>query len=140
MRRAYLVILAMIVVVAVAASAVAITRPDSAGAVARPGSGPDSPPPNPEWVNPDGTVDPSKAPEYVHVAAPNGELVVCANGEPLRVPFMPAPPPPPPGPASRFAPGQAIDEDYVYRCGEGANPQLNPQMIPSSQDPLRRDR
>ena len=73
MRRSYLVILAMIVVVAVTASAVAVTRPDSAAAVARPGSGPDSPPPNPAWVNPDGTVDPSKAPEYVHVAGPNGE-------------------------------------------------------------------
>lgn len=137
MRRSYLVIVAVIVVVAVTTGAVASTRPDSAAAVARPGSGPDSPPPNPEWVNPDGTVDPSKAPEYVHVAGPNGETVVCTNGEPLRVPFMPAPPPP--GPASRFAPGQATDEDYVYRCGEGANPHLNPQMIPISQDPLKRD-
>ena len=136
MRRAYPVILALIVVVVVAASAVAVTRPDSAVAVARPGSGPDSPPPTPEWVNPNGTVDPSKAPEYFNVAGPDGETVVCANGIPLRVPFMPAPPPPP-GPASRFAPGQANGEDYVYRCGVGANPHLNPQMIPMSQDPLR---
>ena len=127
MRRAYLLMLAMIVVVVVTASAVAVTRP---------GSGPDSPPPNPEWVNSDGTVDPSKAPEYVNVAGPNGELVICANGKPLRVPFMPVPPPP--GPASRFAPGQATDEDYLYRCGEGANAHLNPQMIPLSQDPLRK--
>jgi hypothetical protein len=39
------------------------------------------PPPTPEWVNADGTVDESKMPEEMPLMGPDGKVVKDANGK-----------------------------------------------------------
>lgn len=55
----------------------------------------DNPPPRPEWVRSDGTVDHSKAPECVEAAGPDGKTVMKGNGEPVCIPFHKLHGPPP---------------------------------------------
>ncbi|MEV6168105.1 hypothetical protein AB0L99_07750 [Streptomyces sp. NPDC051954] len=43
------------------------------------------PPPTPEWVNPDGTVDESKMPEELPLIGADGKVVKDANGKTLMV-------------------------------------------------------
>lgn len=42
-------------------------------------------PPDPEWVNPDGTVDMSKMPDSMPLIGPDGEVVKNADGDPVKV-------------------------------------------------------
>ncbi|MGW0731733.1 hypothetical protein [Streptomyces sp. NPDC002851] len=48
-------------------------------------------PPELPWVNEDGTVDPSKVPDRVKVAGPDGKPVVDEQGSPITVPFVEPP-------------------------------------------------
>lgn len=97
------------------------------------GQGPQEPP-KPDWVDATGRVDPSKLPEYIFVAGPNGEPVTCKNGQQLRIRGRSLIAPPPPIQLTD-SPRQT-GESVVYRCGKGANPHLNPLLVPESADPL----
>jgi hypothetical protein len=98
----------------------------------------DGPPSTPPWVQPDGTVDISKAPDTIGVSGPDGEVVVCSNGRRLKVRKELLFGPPPATPAELRARRSAANgHDFVWRCGRGANPHLNPRLVPESQDPLR---
>jgi hypothetical protein len=60
---------------------------------------PDNPPPRPEWVNADGTINHEKAPECIEAVGPDGLTITKSNGEPLCIPFdelhgPPSEPPP----------------------------------------------
>lgn len=56
-------------------------------------------PPTPEWVNPDGTINPAKMPKDFPVMGPDGKPLKDANGKPVRVKSdltLPLGPPPAP--------------------------------------------
>lgn len=50
---------------------------------------PEDAPPAPEWINADGAVDPSKAPEKVGVLDESGKPLRDANDIPVQVNFSP---------------------------------------------------
>lgn len=54
-----------------------------------------NPPPRPEWVRSDGTIDRSKAPECVEAVGADGKTVRKGNGEPVCIPFHELHGPPP---------------------------------------------
>jgi hypothetical protein len=98
----------------------------------------DDPPPQPPWVNADGRIDLSKAPDEFEVSGPDGRKVVCGNGRTLKVRKELLLGPPPKAPAElRADPPEAAAGDLVWRCGRGKSPHLNPILIPRSEDPLR---
>ena len=98
----------------------------------------DDPPSQPPWVNADGTIDLSKAPDEFEVSGPDGRKVVCGNGRTLKVRKELLLGPPPKAPAElRADPPEAAAGDLVWRCGRGKSPHLNPILIPRSEDPLR---
>ena len=99
----------------------------------------DDPPSQPPWVNADGTIDLSKAPDEFEVSGPDGRKVVCGNGRTLKVRKELLLGPPPKVPAElRAERPEAAAGDLVWRCGPGKNPHQNPILIPRSEDPLRR--
>jgi hypothetical protein len=55
----------------------------------------DNPPPRPEWVRSDGTIDRSKAPECVEAVRADGKTMMKGNGEPVCIPFRELHGPPP---------------------------------------------
>jgi hypothetical protein len=99
----------------------------------------DDPPSQPPWVKADGTIDLSKAPDQFEVSGPDGQKVVCGNGRSLKVrkELLLGPPPKTPDQLQTERPAPAAG-DLVWRCGRGKNPHLNPILVPSSEDPLRK--
>lgn len=96
------------------------------------------PPPTPPWLQADGTIDPSKAPDTFEVSGPDGETVVCENGRTLKVPkelLFGAPAETPAQLGARRA--AAGGRDLVWRCGLGRDPHLNARLVPRAEDPLR---
>jgi len=95
-------------------------------------AGDSSDPGRPEWVDRQGEVKQDKVPADFGVAGPDGSPVVCANGKELKVKkdklFG--------APANPSRRPSAPDDEYVWRCGTGANPHLNARLVPRSQDPL----
>ena len=97
----------------------------------------DDPPDAPPWVGADGRVDLTKAPDQFEVSGPDGKKVVCANGRTLKVRKEQLLGPPTQTPEQlREERAAAGGRDFVWRCGQGKNPHLNPVLIPQSQDPL----
>ena len=67
------------------------------------------------------------------VAAPNGGIVVCANGKELRLPKeLVMRPPPPYDPSSGEPPPPNPTEEMVWRCGTGDDPDRHPRLVPTS--------
>lgn len=98
-------------------------------------AGDSSDPGQPEWADPQGNVKQDKVPAEFGVSGPDGTPVVCANGKELKVKKEKLLGPPPHPSKQATAP----DQDYVWRCGTGANPHLNARLVPQSQDPLEQD-
>ncbi len=75
------------------------------------------------------------------VAGPDGRPVVCANGKELRVSRdeLFAKPTHDPTKVKPVIDRGSANEEEVWRCGTGANPHLNPRLIPASKDPLSAD-
>jgi hypothetical protein len=101
----------------------------SVGVVARGSDAPDEP----------GFAKGRTAPASFGVAGPDGEPVVCANGKQLRVSTaeLLGPPNLTPDAASRemlLTPKRG--EERFWRCGTGANPDVNARLVPASEDPL----
>lgn len=100
----------------------------------------DEPPAAPPWIQSDGSVDISKAPDVIEVSGPDGEIVVCSNGRRLKVQKELLFGPPSATPTELRARRAAVTgKDFVWRCGSGANPHLNARLVPQAQDPLRAD-
>ena len=95
-----------------------------------------SEPARPPWVDGDGRLKKENVPASFEVAGPDGNPVVCANGQRLRVVTSELFGPPPPPNVLRVQ-QRTGKEDLVWRCGKGANPHLDPRLVPESQDPLR---
>ncbi len=97
-----------------------------------------SEPERPPWIAADGRLKPESVPAFFEVAGPDGSPVVCANGQRLKVGrselFGP-----PPHPSVLRAQKRSGKEDLVWRCGIGANPHVNPRLVPESQDPLEQE-
>lgn len=72
------------------------------------------------------------------VAGPDGRPVICANGEELRVSRdeLLAKPTHDPTKVKPVTGRGSGNEEKVWRCGTGANPHLNPRLVPASEDPL----
>jgi hypothetical protein len=62
----------------------------SAGALMASSAGPGASPPQPPWINADGTVNPTKAPATIGVLGVDGKPLLDANGREVRVPFSPS--------------------------------------------------
>lgn|SRR5512134_2852218 len=92
----------------------------------------DSPPTTPAWVRSDGTVDFSKVPDEFEVSGAGGKLVVCPNGEPLKVRkgLLFGPPSQTPD-ELRLQGAPETRNDFVWRCGKGPNGHQNPVMVPA---------
>ena len=127
MKRIFYLI-PVLAVLAIAAAAAA----DNLG-----GRGPNDPPPSLD-------LEGENAPEFIEVGGPDGGPIVCQNGKKLKVRtdklIRPRPPLPPNASPRAGGPIANPKEDLVYRCGRGANPHLNPELVPESQDPLKKDK
>ena len=116
-------------VVAVVFSLIVVTA--TAVATNKPGGSPSSQPP---YGPPD--MSSANAPDYIPAGGPDGGPVICKNGKELMVKTRRVPPTVSHSGVPMAFAAQA-GEDYVPRCGQGANPHLNAQFVPTSQDPLR---
>lgn len=122
MNRIYLLVPIALSLVFVTATAVATNKP---------GGSPSSQPP---FGPPD--MSSANAPDYIPAGGINGGPVICKNGKELMVKTRRVPPTVVhSGVPMAFA--ARTGEDYVPRCGKGANPHLNAQFVPMSLDPLR---
>lgn len=95
-------------------------------------AGDSSDPGQPEWADSQGNTKKDKVPAEFGVSGPDGTPVVCANGKELKVKkekLLGSPP----HPSKRAT---APDQDYVWRCGTGADPHLNARLVPQAEDPL----